>query len=100
MEPIIDYLKANVKYYRTQKKYSQQELAEQSEISTSYVAEIELGRRHPSLQTLQKLSNALKIETYQLLVDPNKHDNDIIAKFSEQLLDRIKDDMKNLQSRL
>lgn len=100
MEAIIDYLKENVKYYRTQKGFSQQELAERSEISTSYVAEIELGRRHPSLQTLLKLSTALEIETYQLLVDPSKHDNEVISRFAEQLLDRIKVDITELQTRL
>ncbi|MGL1892209.1 MAG: helix-turn-helix transcriptional regulator [Spirochaetaceae bacterium] len=100
MEPIIDYLKVNVKYYRTNKNYTQQELAERSDISTSYVAEIELGRRQPSLQTLLKLSTALEIETYQLLIDPDKHDNDTISKFSEELLKRIKIDINELKSRI
>lgn len=100
MEAIIDYLKENIKYYRKQKKFSQQTLAEKSDISTSYVAEIELGRRHPSLHTLLKLATALEIETYQLLIDPNKHKNEIISKFSEILLDRIKMDIIDLQSRI
>jgi len=100
MEAIIDYLKENIKYYRKQKNFSQQILAEKSDISTSYVAEIELGRRHPSLQTLLKLANALDIDTYQLLIDPNKHKNESISKFSELLLKRIKNDITDLQSRL
>lgn len=100
MEPIIDYLKENVKYYRSQNEWSQQVLAEKSDVSTSYIAEIELGRRNPSLNTLLKLATALEIETYQLFINPNKHSNDVISKFSEQLLTRIKKDMDDLTTRL
>lgn len=100
MEPIIDYLKENIKYYRSNKGWSQQELAEKSDVSTSYIAEIELGRRNPSLNTLLKIATGLGIETYQLFVDRSKHENQLIKKFSDELVKRIEDDIEDLCSRL
>lgn len=100
MEPIIEYLKENIKYYRSHNKWSQQELAERSDVSTSYIAEIELGRRSPSLNTILKISTALEIETYQLLINPDKHENEVVKLFSKELLNRIKEDIKDLTKRL
>ena len=47
---------------------SQQKLAEGSNISAGYVAEMELSRRFPSDTVLESLSDALNIQSFQLLM--------------------------------
>lgn len=97
MEFNLDDLKHNIKFYRSLKKISQQDLAERSNISTSYIADIELGRRNPSLKTLLIIAEALEIEPYLLLMNPQKVDNDIIESYSKLLLDKIASDMMELK---
>ena len=67
----IDYLSigARIKYYRTQKGLSQEELADTAHISRSYYGYIERGEKHASLESIIKISNALNIPADELLVD-------------------------------
>lgn len=99
MKSALDYLKLNIKHYRTQRKISQQDLAERSGFSTSFIADIELGRRLPSLKSLVKISEALKVETYLLLVNPETNENQSVKLFSEDLLEKITEYMGDLKSR-
>lgn len=93
-------LKNNVKYFRKSAGYSQQELAEKCEISTSFVAEIEIGRRSPSLKTMILIAGVLGIETYMLLIDKENNESDSINNFSRKLLSRIEKDIKDLKGRV
>jgi len=67
----IDYLSigARIKYYRTKKGLSQEELADAACISRSYYGYIERGERHASLEAIVNISNALSIPADELLVD-------------------------------
>lgn len=67
----IDYrsIGARIKYYRVQRKLSQEELADAANISRSYFGYIERGERHPSLESIINISNALNIPADELLVD-------------------------------
>jgi len=51
-----------IKELRKAKKMTQAELAAHSEISRSYLADVEAGRYNPSLDTLTRLARALGIE--------------------------------------
>lgn len=99
MKSALDYLKLNIKHYRTLRKISQQELAEKSGFSTSFIADVELGRRLPSLKSLVKISDALSVETYLLLVNPETNENESVKLFSEDLLEKITEYMVDLKSR-
>lgn len=99
MKTALDYLKLNIKHYRTLRKISQQELAEKSGFSTSFIADVELGRRLPSLKSLVKISDALSVETYLLLVNPETNENESVKLFSEDLLEKITEYMVDLKSR-
>lgn len=99
MEKTIIYLKQNIRYYRKLLNLSQQELAEKSDISTSFVQEIELGRKHPSLTTLDKLAGALDIEVFQLLMNPDKNNHDIVKDFSAKLKEKLNSDIDDLMNR-
>lgn len=45
------------------------QLAELCCVSTSFIGEIEIGRKFPSAKTLQKIANALKLKPYQLFFE-------------------------------
>lgn len=99
MKSALDYLKLNIKHYRTLRKISQQDLAEKSGFSTSFIADVELGRRLPSLKSLVKISEALRVETYLLLVNPETNENQSVKLFSEDLLEKITEYMGDLKGR-
>ena len=67
--PIEIMLKTNIRRLRTELGWSQEKLAEKAEISPSYVTQIELGNRSPSIDIIEKIAIALGIE-YRVLFTP------------------------------
>jgi transcriptional regulator with XRE-family HTH domain len=67
--PIEIMLKTNIRRLRTELGWSQEKLAEKAEISPSYVTQIELGNRSPSIDIIEKIAIALGIE-YRILFTP------------------------------
>lgn len=60
---ISDYtLSERLKYIRLNRKLTQKELADKSKISQSTIAQIETGRKDPSITTLRKLADALDMD--------------------------------------
>jgi transcriptional regulator with XRE-family HTH domain len=55
-----------VKHLRQQRKLTQIELAEELGFSRSYLAEIETGRRNPSLETVKTISDGLGVSLAKL----------------------------------
>jgi transcriptional regulator with XRE-family HTH domain len=45
---------------------SQMKLAEKCDTAASYIGEIEIGRKFPSVEMIEKIAGALKVEPYQL----------------------------------
>ena len=45
------------------------ELAELCKISTTYLGEIEIGRKYPSVEVFQRIADALKVKPHKLLLD-------------------------------
>ena len=58
----------NLKFYRTQKGYTQEKLSEICNISTDYLSQIERGKRTPSFKRMELIANALEIDTYKLFM--------------------------------
>jgi|MucameStandDraft_1065616.scaffolds.fasta_scaffold10442_6 transcriptional regulator with XRE-family HTH domain len=56
----------NIKIFRKKLKLTQLELSIQADIAEDYLQSIEVGRRKPSLDVLEKIAKALKIELYEL----------------------------------
>jgi transcriptional regulator with XRE-family HTH domain len=57
-------------------KLSQAKLAEKANITTQYIAMIEVSRKFPTPEMLDRLATALDIETYQLfVVKPTSEDS-------------------------
>lgn len=67
-----DVFKENVKYYRKQLKLTQESLAKLSGVSTNYIGEIERTGRKATLETIEKVANALNIDPSLLLVSRKK----------------------------
>ena len=63
------YTIKNIKKYRKQKVYTQEQLSELANISTDYLSEIERGKKKPSIDTLDSIISALEIEPYMLFVE-------------------------------
>jgi len=59
-------LSKNIKYYRSRLGFSQLDLALELEISTTFLSDIELGRKWVSAKTLSQIAKALKIEVFEL----------------------------------
>ena len=58
-----------IKEIRKQKKIPQEKLAERCGLHRTYISDIECFRRSISLDNIQKIADALKLETYKLFID-------------------------------
>lgn len=56
----------NLKDFRKSRKISQAKLAEICESSQAYIAEIEVGKKFPSPDMIEKIASALEVESYYL----------------------------------
>jgi transcriptional regulator with XRE-family HTH domain len=64
---ILRRLGENVRQSRTQKGWSQEELAHRSGLHRTYISGIERGRRNPTVLILQQMADALGTEAPELL---------------------------------
>lgn len=48
---------------------TQEQFAERADVAASYIARIENGSRHPTLDVLGRIANALSVPLYRLLID-------------------------------
>jgi transcriptional regulator with XRE-family HTH domain len=58
----------NLKKFRRARRVSQMALAELCDTSGNYIGEIEMGRRIPSFEKIEKIASALRINPYELFV--------------------------------
>lgn len=75
----------NLKRLRREKGITQERLAELCDLTTAYIGEIEIGRKFPSHQAFDRISEVLKTKPYKLLLDQE----DIEAFDREELLNRL-----------
>lgn len=64
-----------IKEIRKNKKYSQEFLAEKTDISAKYLSRIEMGHHFPTMNTLNKFSKALKVEIKDFFEYHHKEEN-------------------------
>ena len=65
---IIKVFGTNVKRYRQALGISQEAFAEKCGLHRTYISAIECYRRSISLENIQRIANALEIETYKLFM--------------------------------
>ena len=68
MASIREVLANNIKEYRRKRGFSQDKLAELTGISSQYLATIETCRKFPTPEVLDRLAEALEIETHELFI--------------------------------
>ena len=66
---IVKVFSSNLKKYRTNLGISQEAFAEKAGLHRTYISAIECGKRSIALENVQKIADALGIETYLLFVD-------------------------------
>jgi transcriptional regulator with XRE-family HTH domain len=57
----------NLKKLRLEKKFSQGSLAKKLEVDRAYISNIENGSMNPTLSTLEKIAQALKVSIKELV---------------------------------
>ncbi|MDE7099424.1 MAG: helix-turn-helix transcriptional regulator [Ruminococcus sp.] len=76
----------NIRKYRTEKKISQEKLAEMAYLSPKYIGMVERAEKTPSLLTLVNIANALDVTADMLLCDILNRHNEIRSSL---ILNRI-----------
>ncbi|MCR5650902.1 MAG: helix-turn-helix transcriptional regulator [Lachnospiraceae bacterium] len=66
---IIKVFGTNVRKYRTEFGVSQEKFAEMCGLHRTYISDIERFQRSISLDNIQKIADALNIETYRLFIE-------------------------------
>ena len=66
---IIKVFGDNLKKYRTQLGFSQEAFAEKCGLHRTYISAIECYRRSIALENVQRIADALEIETYKLFLE-------------------------------
>jgi transcriptional regulator with XRE-family HTH domain len=95
MMTIREILSKNLKENRHKLGITQAELAERAGISTNFVAMIELKHKFPTPETLDRLSAALDINTYELFATSVSPDS-VLKKLHEDILA----DMENFHQKI
>ena len=92
MAGIREILANNIKEHRRKCGFSQDKLAEAAGISSQYLATVETCRKFPTPEVLDRLADALSIETHELFtVAPTPQSelqllrNDIIGEVVEAI---------------
>lgn len=62
-------LAKNVNYLRYERKWSQEELAHRSKVSSSYISLIEQGKSNIGIDYIENIAFAFGLETSELLID-------------------------------
>ena len=68
---LLEIFANNMRQQRLKYGISQEKLAELSELHRTYISDVERCQRNISLNNLEKIAKALKVEPYQLLMEKN-----------------------------
>jgi transcriptional regulator with XRE-family HTH domain len=93
-------LSANLKRYRSYRRFSQAELAEKLGISIPFLSDVENGRKWVSPVTLVKFATALKIEPYELFKPEDALSPSVataLSKWSDEVSDAVTQTLDNIR---
>ena len=86
-------LRENLKRIRKKQKITQRELAELTGISFSMISKLESGEQaNPSLETITKIANVLKVQPFELLTN-------LDLEKIHPIVEQVNQDIKNLMER-
>ena len=85
--PIEEVIRKNIKTLRKELGWSQEVLAEKTGVSAPYITQIEVVKRTPSLEIVEKLAYALGVE-YKTLFETNLLGEEKVAdEFAKHILE-------------
>ncbi|MGI5872415.1 MAG: helix-turn-helix domain-containing protein [Bacillota bacterium] len=69
---IVKVFGENLKKYRTEMNLSQEAFAEKCGLHRTYISSVERFQRNISIENIQRIADALEIETYKLFLEDSK----------------------------
>jgi len=106
MANIRAVLANNIKEYRRKCGFSQDKLAELADISSQYLATVETCRKFPTPEVLDRIAEALNIETHELFSfastpqkELEKLRQDIIGEVVKTIKQSFAEERKNKSNR-
>ncbi len=66
---IVKVFGTNLRKYRTELGLSQEKFAEKCGLHRTYISDIERYRRSISLENIQRIADALEIDTYKMFIE-------------------------------
>jgi len=93
MKNLREILAANLRENRRRLAMSQPELAELADLSTHYVSMIEVSRKFPTPEVLERLAAALGIATHELFSVPPSPE-EIIERLHYDVITNIKQEIR------
>ena len=86
MGKIRQILADNMRIYRRKQGLTQEKLAEKAGISAHYLAMVEVSRKFPKPEMLERLAEALEVEPHELFT---------VAPTPQDELEKIRQEVKN-----
>ncbi|MCX8092995.1 MAG: helix-turn-helix domain-containing protein [Candidatus Goldbacteria bacterium] len=83
MKEYLKNLGIKIRFYRENAGLTQEQLSELINVSQNFLSQIENGKRTPSLKTIIKISEVLKMPVFLLFQfdEPKKKDESILKKY-------------------
>ena len=81
----------NLKDFRKNRKISQSKLAELCESTQAYIAEIEVGKKFPSPDMIERIAAALDIESYCLFQNQAINDRNLTPLQRQEIVSKLHD---------
>ena len=88
MVNIRDLLALNLKEYRKKCGFTQEKLAEKAGISANYLSMVEVSRKFPTPEMLDRLAQALDIQTFQLF-EPSSSPEGALLHLEHSIVENI-----------
>jgi transcriptional regulator with XRE-family HTH domain len=66
-----------MKEFRKKEGISQMKLAGYLNASSTYIGEIEVGKKFPSIEMIERIADILKIQPFHFFIDRTKDDTDV-----------------------
>lgn len=89
MNNLVKTIGERVRYFRLYRGFTQEELAEKANVHYTYIGGIERGERNISLETLNKITEALEISPTDLFEQnflKKETDKTVLLKLHQELL--------------
>jgi len=85
---------ANLKRIRKERGLSQMTLSAKCDTTSNYIGQIEMGRRIPSFEKIDKIAAALEVPSYELFIYETAEKNAVKKPKSREYLQKIPKNIK------